>query len=136
LTGVMDKLQIEASRPSVKPGDVVALADQARAIVDRGLGKAVASTPSAEAAGSMLRGIYADVPEIAERGERAAEQAAMAAETLTAALAEGRGQDPMASKGAFDELFKQFESPSSYDPRTFVAAMKKAELATSVNASR
>src|SRR5262249_38514053 len=119
------------SRLTVKADEVVALAGQARALVDRGLGKALASAPSAGAASSMLRGIYADAPQIAERGERAAEQAAMAAETLTAALAKGRGQDPMSAKPAFNELFKEFESPSSYDPRRFVAAMKKVESATS-----
>jgi len=36
----------------------------------------------------------------------------------------------MANKAAFNELFQQFESPSSYDPRKFVAAMKKVEAAT------
>ena len=102
----------------------------ARTAVERGLGKALASSPSADTAASILRGIYADVPRIAERGERAAEQAAMAAETLTAALARGRGQDPMAAKPAFNDVFKQFESPSSYDPRRFVEAMKKVETAT------
>jgi len=131
LAGVMDTLQIESSRLAVRPDEVAALAGQARAIVDRGLAKAIAATPSAEVAASMLRGIYADVPQIAERGERAAEQAAMAAETLTAALAKGRGQDPAAAKPAFNELFTQFESPSAYDPRLFVAAMKKVESATS-----
>jgi len=136
LAGVMDKLQIESSRLAVKPDEVVALANQARAIVDRGLGKALGSAPSADSAASMLRGIYADAPEIAQRGERAAEQAAMAAETLTSALAKGRGQDPMASKPAFNELFKQFESPSSYDPRKFVAAMKTVETATSAASTR
>lgn len=136
LAGVMDKLQIEASRLSVKPEHVVALASEARAAVDRGLAKAVASTPSADAASAMLRGIYADVPQIAERGERAAEQAAMAAETLTAALAKGRGQDPTTAKPAFNELFREFESPSSYDPRRFVSAMKKVETATASAGSR
>jgi len=130
LASVMDKLQIEASRLTVKPDEVVALANQARTIVDRCLGKALAMPPSAEMASSMLRGIYTDTPQIAERGERAAEQAAMAAETLTAALAKSRGQDPMAAKPAFNELFKEFESPSSYDPRRFASAMKKVESAT------
>lgn len=78
-------------------------------------------------ASSMLRGIFADAPAIAERGERAAEQAAMATEVLTTALAKARGQDPAAMKGTFTELFQQVESPSSYDPRKFAAAMKKAE---------
>ena len=77
----------------------------------------------------MLRGIFADAPAIAERGERAAEQAAMAAEVLATALAKARGQDPAAIKPAFTELFKQFESPVSLRPARFVAAMKKAEVA-------
>jgi len=136
LDGVMAKLQIEASRLAVKPDEVVALANQARAVVDRGISKAAASAPTAEIAASMLRGIYADTPQLAERGERAAEQAAMAAETLTTALSRARGQDPGGLKPAFNELFQQFESPSSYDPRKFVAAMRKVEAATTPAGSR
>ncbi len=136
LEGVMTKLQIEASRLVVKADAVVALATQARAILDRGIAKAVASTPTAETAASMLHAIYTDTPQLAERGERAAEQAAMAAETLTTALARARGQDPAALKPAFNELFQQFESPSSYDPRKFVAAMRKVEAATAPAGSR
>jgi hypothetical protein len=75
----------------------------------------------------MLRAIFSDAPEIAERGERAAEQAAMAIETLSSALARSRGQDPASMRPTFAELFQQFESPSSYDPRRFVAAMKKVQ---------
>lgn len=127
LDGVMAKLQIEASRLSARPDEVVTLATQARGIVDRGLSKALTSMATAEMASSMLRGIFADAPAIAERGERAAEQAAMAAEVLATALAKSRGQDPAGLKGTFTELFQQFESPSSYDPRRFTTAMKKAE---------
>jgi hypothetical protein len=129
LDGVMAKLQIEASRLSARPDEVVALATQARGIVDRGLNKALSATPTADMAASIMRGIFADAPAIAERGERAAEQAAMATEVLATALAKGRGQDATAMKGTFTELFQQFESPSSYDPRRFTAAMKKAESA-------
>jgi hypothetical protein len=129
LDGVMTRLQIEASRLSARPDEVVALATQARGIVDRGVDKALTSTPTPEMTSSMLRGLFADAPAIAERGERAAEQAAMAAEVLATALAKARGQDPAAMKGTFTELFQQFESPSSYDPRKFTAAMKKAESA-------
>src|SRR5258706_8561444 len=123
----MGKLQIEASRLSARPDEVVALATQARGIVDRGVDKALASTPTSEMTSSLLRSVFADVPAIAERGERAAEQAAMAAEVLATALAKGRGQDAAAMKGTFTELFQQFEFPSSYDPRKFAAAMKKTE---------
>jgi hypothetical protein len=127
LDGVMGRLQIEASRLSARPDEIVALATEARGIVDRGISKALTSAATAEMAASMLRGIFADTPAIAERGERAAEQAAMAAEVLATALAKSRGQDPNATKRAFSELFQQFEFPSSYDPRKFTAAMKKTE---------
>jgi hypothetical protein len=129
LDGVMAKLQIEASRLSARPDDVIALATEARGIVDRGINKALASVATPEMAASILRGIFADAATIAERGERAAEQAAMAAEVLATALARSRNQDPAAMKSTFTELFLQFESPSSFDPRKFTAAMKKAEAA-------
>ena len=57
----------------------------------------------------------------------------MAAETLSAALARAHGQDLALMKSTFDELFQQFESPSAYDPRKFVAAMKKAESALPIH---
>jgi hypothetical protein len=129
LDGVMGKLQIEASRLSARPDEVVALATQARGIVDRGVSKVLTSMATPEMASSLLRGIFADAPAIADRGERAAEQAAMAVEVLASALAKARGQDPASMKGTFTELFQQFESPSSFDPRRFTAAMKKAESA-------
>jgi hypothetical protein len=124
---VMGKLQIEASRLVAKPDEVVSLANQARGIVDRGINRALSQAATPEMANAMLRGIFADAPEIAERGERAAEQAAMAAEVLATALARARNQDPNANKAAFTELFKQFEAPSAYVPSQFVAAMKKVE---------
>ena len=129
LDGVMAKLQIEASRLTARPDEVVALATQARGIVDRSISKALTAPATPEMASAILRGIFADAAAIAERGERAAEQAAMAAEVLATAIAKARGQDGSAMKSTFTELFQQFESPSSYDPRKFAAAMKKAEAA-------
>jgi hypothetical protein len=129
LDGVMAKLQIEASRLSARPDEVAALATQARVIVDRSIGRTLTSTATPAMAAAMLRGIFADASAIAERGERAAEQAAMAAEVLATALAKARGQDASSLKATFTELFRQFESPSSFDPRKFAAAMKKAESA-------
>ena len=133
LDAVMTKLQIEASGLKVPGDDVASLVSRARTIVDRGLGKALASPASSDIASAMLKGIFADASTVAERGERAAEQAAMAAETLSAALARAHGQDPAVMKPTFDELFQQFESPSAYDPRKFIAAMKKAESALPIH---
>jgi len=127
LDGVMAKLEIEASRLSARPDEVVALATQARGIADRGVSRALTSKATPEMAAAMLRGIFTDVPAIAARGERAAEQAAMAVEVLAIAIAKARGQDPAAMKATFTELFQEFESPSSYNPRRFAAAMKKTE---------
>jgi hypothetical protein len=127
LDGVMGKLQIEAARLAVKPDQVVALTTDARGLVDRAITRALTSPLTPEMAAAMLRGIFADAPEIASRGERAAEQAAMAAEVLARALTRARNQDSAALDPAFTELFRQFESPSSYDPSRFIAAMKKAE---------
>lgn len=127
LDGVMARLQIEASRLVARPDEVVALANQARALVDRGISRTMATPLTAEMAGSILHGIFADVPQIAERGERAAEQAAMAAEVLATAIVRTRNQDAASIRPAFTELFKQFESPSAYTPAQFVAGMKKLE---------
>ena len=127
LDGVMGRLQIEASRLVARPDEVVALANQARAIVDRGIARSASTPITPEMATGLLRGIFADVPQIADRGERAAEQAAMASEVLATAIAKARNQDAAAIRPAFTELFKQFESPSAYAPAQFIAAMKKVE---------
>ncbi|HET7694447.1 MAG TPA: multiheme c-type cytochrome [Vicinamibacterales bacterium] len=129
LDAIMGQLQIEATRLAVKPDAVVSLAGSARAIVDRAITRAMTSPATAETASAMLRGIFADAPSIAARGERAAEQAAMAAEVLATALARARSQDPAPLTPVFTELFKQFEAPSAFEPSRFIAAMRKAEAA-------
>ena len=129
LDGIMGRLQIEASRLAARPNEIVALANGARAIVDKAIVRALGAPATPAMAEVMLRGIFADAPAIAARGERAAEQAAMAAEVLAAAVARGRNQDPSALTPVFSELFKQFEAPSAFEPSRFVAAMKKAEAA-------
>ncbi len=123
----MTRLQIEASRLRAKEDEVVRIAGEARAIVDRGIAKALGASPTADSTTRLLRSILSDAPAIAERGERAAEQTAMAIETLATALSRARGQEPGALKAPFAEVFQQFESPSSYDPRRFVASIRKLE---------
>ena len=73
----------------------------------------------------LLHAIAADAGEIAPRGERAAEQAAMALDTLYSATSGGPGGESAAVRAAFDELFQQFQSPSTYDPLRFVAKVIK-----------
>jgi hypothetical protein len=126
LNDTMASLAREASRLRPNEEQVVALAARARTILDAAIARALTAKPEAAAANRLLRAIVADVEDIAPRGERAAEQAAMAIETLYLASAQG---EAAALRGAFDELFQQFQNPSSYDPRRFVALVRKIEAA-------
>lgn len=127
LNDVMMSLEREASRPGPDEGQVVALTTRGRTILDAAIARALSSTPDAAAAARLLRAVAADVEEIAPRGERAAEQAAMAMETLF--LATTQSGEGGALRTAFDELFQQFQNPSAYDPRRFIAQVKKIEAA-------
>lgn len=126
LTGVIAAIAREASRLRPDADQVVGLVGKARGILDRGVSRAVAARPDAAVAARLLRAIAGDAEDIARQGERAAEQAAMAMETLYSASAP-RDSNP-AVRAAFDELFQQFQSPSSYDPRRFVAQVRKIEV--------
>lgn len=127
LTEVLAALEREASRQRPAENQVTTLTARARTILDAAIARAVSSTPDAATATRMLRAITADVETIAARGERAAEQAGMALETL--ALATGQSAEGGALRAAFDELFQQFQHPSSYDPRRFISQVRKIEAA-------
>ena len=129
LDGVITKLALEASRLRTDADQVVAIASQARAMIDRGIGRALSAPADGALARRLLRAVAGAAEEIAPRGERAAEQTAMAMESLYAAWARGSGGETAAMKAAFNELFQQFENPSSYDPRRFVAQVRKIESA-------
>lgn len=126
---VMTRLAAEASRARTGSDEVVALAAQARSLLDRAVARALTTQPDASFTTGLLHAIAADAEEIAPRGERAAEQAAMALDTLYSASSRGPGGESAAVRAAFDELFQQFQSPSTYDPRRFVAQVRKIENA-------
>jgi hypothetical protein len=126
LTEVMASLTREASRLRTNADQVVALTARARGILDAGIARAVSTKPDAATAKRLLSAIAGDAEQIGRHGERAAEQAAMAMETLFSAA---YGDEGGGARSAFDELFQQFQAPSSYDPRRFVAQVKKIEAA-------
>ena len=125
LKEVVTSLAREASRLRANEDQVVSLVSRAKPILDGAAARAATSKPDAVVAGRLLRAIASDAESIAAAGERAAEQAAMAMETLSRTLAESNEGGPV--RAAFDELFQQFQSPSSYDPRRFVAQVRKIE---------
>ena len=127
LDEVMQALARDGGRLRPNPSEVVALIARARNILDPAISRAIAAKPDAAAAARLLRAIAGDAEDIAPRGERAAEQAAMALETLYLAITPSSEGSP--ARAAFDELFQQFQSPSAYDPRRFIAQVKKIESA-------
>jgi len=74
----------------------------------------------------LLQKISSDADEIASDGERAAEQAAMALDSLFIAYSHN---EKMASapdlRAAINGLFQQLENPSSYNPADFARQMRK-----------
>ena len=127
LDEVMTAIEREGSRLRPNAEQVTTLTTRARTILDAAIARAIASKPDAAAAARLMRAIAGDAEVIASRGERAAEQAAMALETLY--LATTQASEGGVLRAAFDELFQQFQSPSAYDPRRFVAQVKKIEAA-------
>lgn len=125
LDAVITALAREASRLRPNAEQVAAHTARARSILDAAVARALSAKPDAAVAARLLRAIAGDVDNIAPRGERAAEQAAMAMETLHLATMPAGDAAPL--RAAFDELFQQFQSPSAYDPRRFISQVKKIE---------
>lgn len=126
LDAVLTKLLVDTSRVPLKRPEIAALIERARGVLDRGVARVAAAPADAGLASRLLRSIAGDAEIIAPRGERAAEQAAMALDTLYAA-SRAPGSESPEVRAAFDELFRQFQSPSAYDPRRFVAQVRTLE---------
>jgi hypothetical protein len=73
----------------------------------------------------LLKGISGDADDIAEQGERSAEQATMALDSLFIAYSKNnaRGNDEQIKAGIHG-LFQQLEDPSAYNGLKFAQAMK------------
>ena len=94
-------------------------------IADR-LAQRMASLPFDQAATlRLLKGISGDADFIASQDERAAEQAAMALDSLFVAYTQnGRIDNANAVRDAIHALFKQLDDPSSYSAPKFARQMR------------
>ena len=73
----------------------------------------------------LLKSISGDGDGIAEQGERAAEQATMALDSLFIAYTKnGKLVNDTQVRAAINGLFRQLDDPSSYNGFKFAAAMK------------
>ncbi len=73
----------------------------------------------------LINAICSDAERISAQGERSAEQAAMAVNSLFIAYEHGvkfAGNDRM--RAAISDLYKQFENPSAYNPDVFARSLR------------
>ena len=70
----------------------------------------------------LMKDISADADNISRQGERVAEQAAMALDSLYIA---SHGGAEGGARSAINGLFQQLENPSAYNPHQFAAQMRK-----------
>ena len=74
----------------------------------------------------LLQNISNDADEISNDGERAAEQAAMALDSLFIAYARAEKAANAADvRTAINGLFQQLQNPSNYNPADFARQMRK-----------
>jgi hypothetical protein len=104
--------------------DELATAAAATAVVADRLAKQLGSTSyNREMAIRLMRGISGRADWIAWCGERSAEQAAMAMDSLL--LASGGAGNQQAIRSVVDTMFQQLQNPSAYNAPAFAAQLKK-----------
>jgi hypothetical protein len=110
--------------------DVVAAASAAAAALSNQLATRIEAQPyDAVMTLRLLQHISDDADEISNHGERAAEQAAMALDSLFIAYARSEKVANAAEvRTAINGLFQQLENPSNYNPSDFAKQMRKVGL--------
>jgi len=105
---------------------VASTAAAARQLADRLIARIQAQPYDRAMTARLLLEISGHAGEISGQGERAAEQAAMALDSLF--IASSRNAPPANAaeiRAAINGLFQLLENPSTYDPNTFAAQMTK-----------
>lgn len=120
LSQEIDRLYQLISAPSSDRSQIASRSSSAAGIADR-LVQRMASTPFDQAMTlRLLQGLPVTGILLANQGERAAEQIAMALDSLFVAYTRNaRLEKADAIRDAIHGLFKQLDDPSSYDPRKF-----------------
>jgi hypothetical protein len=125
-----NRLHSLMSRLSADREEIARTAERAATLAD-GLVKSVAAQEfDRELTLAVLRAITADADHLSAGGERTAEQAAMALDSLFLSYAESaKPANQQQVRAAIDGLFRELERPSSYHGPRFAAQMKKVAAA-------
>lgn len=74
-----------------------------------------------------MQSIAADSASISEQGERSAEQAAMALDSLSLAYGKNQSGSNQELRAAIQRLFQQLDNPSAYNAPMFAVQMQKVK---------
>jgi len=126
LDAEMTRLWETMSRLNPERDAVVTLAGNAAGIVAPLAARLNTQTYDAPSTLRLLQRICAQADSISGQGERAAEQAAMALDTLYIAYSRSaKAANAEEVRAAINALFQQLENPSNYNPTRFAAGMRK-----------
>jgi hypothetical protein len=106
--------------------EIAAASQRASAVADQLAQQLRRQQYDADLTTRLMQAIAADSSSIADNGERSAEQAAMALDSLS--LAYGRNAklaNQQELQAAITQLFQQLEKPSAHNARSFAAQMQK-----------
>jgi hypothetical protein len=125
LMAELEKIEQLSGRPAA--GDqVAALAKTAAELADR-IAQRVQTQPyDQDLTIRLLQAIIGDADMISAQGERSAEQAYMALDSLSLAYSRNQKvENQQDLRAAIDSLFQQLQNPSAYNARKFAAQMQK-----------
>ena len=129
LQNTMKKLAALVGSLQPNRTEVEQVADQASNLAGRLADELRTASFDREKTARLLRAISGDADYIADQGERAAEQAAMALDSIYIAYAKAGGASGGEARAAINGLFQQLENPSAYNAPKFALAMKRVNSA-------
>ncbi len=125
LIAQLNKVQEESGKPGSKE-ELAANAKNAAGLADRIAQEVQSVTYNRNLTARLLQDIANDSEAIAAEGERSAEQATMALDSLSLAYAKNeQGGNPTELRAAVTALFQQLDNPSAYNAPRFATQMQK-----------
>jgi hypothetical protein len=130
LSADVQQVHAQMSKLSADRQQIAQSADAAAATAGA-LVKSLASQPvTRETTLATMRAIAADADHLAASGERTAEHAALAVDSMFLALSQSGGVPNQAAvRSAIDGLFKELQNPSAYNAPRFAAQLKRVRAA-------
>jgi hypothetical protein len=125
LVAELEKIEQLSGKPG-SGGQVATRAKSAAELADRIAQRVQAQPYDQDLTARLLQAIAGDAANISAQGERSAEQAAMALDSLSLAYSKNQKvANQQELRAAINVLFQQLENPSAYSAPKFAAQMQK-----------